>query len=74
MTMGDPGIRKSFQKVIWNIDPTGALSSSFLLEYDFSDDEVEFSGDETDVSEYETDDEETDDDEVNDVDYEYNEA
>jgi len=40
MTMGDPGIRKSFQKVIWNIDPTGALSSSFLLEYDFSDDEV----------------------------------
>jgi len=38
--MGDPGIRKSFQKVIWNIDPTGALSSSFLLEYDFSDDEV----------------------------------
>ena len=40
MTMGDPGIRKSFQKVIWNINPTGTLSSSFLLEYDFSDDEV----------------------------------
>ena len=40
MTMGDPGIRKNMQKVIWNINPTGTLSSSFLLEYDFSDDEV----------------------------------
>jgi len=40
MTMGDPGIRKSMQKVIWNIDPGGTLASSFLLEYDFSDDEV----------------------------------
>ena len=40
MTMGDPGIRKNMQKVIWNIDPGGTLSSSFLLEYDFSDDEV----------------------------------
>ena len=40
MTMGDPGIRKNMQKVIWNINPTGTSSSSFLLEYDFSDDEV----------------------------------
>jgi len=40
MTMGDPGIRKNMQKVIWNINPIGTLSSSFLLEYDFSDDEV----------------------------------
>ena len=37
MTMGDPGIRKNMQKVIWNINPTGTLASSFLLEYDFSD-------------------------------------
>ena len=40
MTMGDPGIRKNMQKVIWNINPTGTLSSSFLLEYDFSDTNV----------------------------------
>jgi len=40
MTMGDPGIRKNFQRVIWNINPEGTLSSSFLLEYDFSDDTV----------------------------------
>jgi hypothetical protein len=40
MTMGDPGIRKNMQKVIWNIKPDGALSSSFLLEYDFFDDAI----------------------------------
>ena len=40
MTMGDPGIRKNFQRVIWNINPEGTISSSFLLEYDFSDDTV----------------------------------
>ena len=28
------------QKVIWNIKPDGALSSSFLLEYDFFDDAI----------------------------------
>ncbi len=40
MTMGDPGIRKNLQRVIWNINPEGTISSSFLLEYDFSDDAV----------------------------------
>ena len=40
MTMGDPGLRKSFQRVLWNIDPTGTIASSFLLIYDFGDDEV----------------------------------
>ena len=40
MTMGDPGLRKNFQRVLWNVNPTGTLSSSFLLEYDFSDDAV----------------------------------
>ena len=40
MTMGDPGLRKNFQRVLWNIDPSGTIASSFLLIYDFGDDEV----------------------------------
>ena len=40
MTMGDPGIRKNFQRILWNYDPNGAVGSTFDLEYDFNDDEV----------------------------------
>jgi len=40
MTMGDPGIRKSFQRILWNYEPNGTVSSTFNLEYDFNDDEV----------------------------------
>jgi len=38
--MGDPGIRKSFQRILWNYEPNGTVSSTFNLEYDFNDDEV----------------------------------
>jgi hypothetical protein len=40
MTMGDPGIRKNFQRILWNYDPNGTVGSTFDLEYDFNDDEV----------------------------------
>jgi len=40
MTMGDPGLRKSMQRVIWNIDNDGDISSTFKLIYDFASTEV----------------------------------
>jgi len=35
MTMGDPGIRKSMQRVIWNYKNDGNVDANFKLRYDF---------------------------------------
>ena len=35
MTMGDPGIRKSMQRVIWNYSNEGNVSTNFKVRYDF---------------------------------------
>jgi hypothetical protein len=35
MTMGDPGIRKSLQRVIWNYQNEGNVSATFKVRYDF---------------------------------------
>ena len=33
--MGDPGIRKSMQRVIWNYENEGNVDTNFKLRYDF---------------------------------------
>ena len=35
LTMGDPGIRKNMQRVIWNYENEGNVDSNFKLRYDF---------------------------------------
>jgi len=35
ITMGDPGIRKSMQRVIWNYENEGNVDTNFKLRYDF---------------------------------------
>ena len=35
MTMGDPGIRKSMQRVIWNYENEGDVNTNFKVRYDF---------------------------------------
>jgi hypothetical protein len=35
-TMGDAGIRKLMQRIIWNYDNEGAVDSKFRIRYDFS--------------------------------------
>ena len=40
MTMGDPGIRKSMQRVIWNYSNEGNVSTNFKVRYDFDSPEV----------------------------------
>ena len=35
MTMGDPGIRKNMQRVIWNYENEGNVSANFKVRYDF---------------------------------------
>ena len=35
-TMGDAGIRKLMQRIIWNYDNDGAVNSKFRIRYDFS--------------------------------------
>ena len=35
MTMGDPGIRKSMQRVIWNYENDGNVTANFKVRYDF---------------------------------------
>jgi hypothetical protein len=40
MTMGDPGIRKNMQRVIWNYENEGDVNSSFKLRYDFDSPDV----------------------------------
>ena len=34
--MGDPGVRKLMQRIIWNYDNEGAVSSKFRIRYDFN--------------------------------------
>jgi len=38
--MGDPGIRKNMQRVIWNYENEGDVNSSFKLRYDFDSPDV----------------------------------
>tara|TARA_R100001480_G_scaffold40742_2_gene53444 strand:- start:1271 stop:2803 length:1533 start_codon:yes stop_codon:yes gene_type:complete len=38
--MGDPGIRKLMQRIIWNYDNEGAVSSKFRIRYDFNSSDV----------------------------------
>ena len=40
MTMGDPGIRKSMQRVIWNYENEGDVSANFKVRYDFDSPQV----------------------------------
>ena len=40
MTMGDPGIRKSMQRVIWNYANEGNVDSNFKVRYDFDSPQV----------------------------------
>ena len=40
MTMGDPGIRKSMQRVIWDYSNEGNVSTNFKVRYDFDSPEV----------------------------------
>lgn len=40
MTMGDPGIRKSMQRVIWNYENEGNVDSNFKVRYDFDSPQV----------------------------------
>ena len=40
MTMGDPGIRKSMQRVIWNYENDGDVSANFKVRYDFDSPQV----------------------------------
>ena len=35
VTMGDPGIRKNMQRVIWNYENEGNVSTNFKVRYDF---------------------------------------
>jgi len=35
MTMGDPGIRKNMQRVIWNYENEGDVNTNFKVRYDF---------------------------------------
>ena len=35
-TMGDAGIRKMMQRIIWNYDNEGAVNSNFRIRYDFN--------------------------------------
>lgn len=35
MTMGDPGIRKNMQRVIWNYENEGTVNTNFKVRYDF---------------------------------------
>ncbi len=39
-TMGDAGIRKMMQRIIWNYDNEGAVNSNFRIRYDFNSNET----------------------------------
>lgn len=39
-TMGDAGIRKMMQRIIWNYDNEGAVDADFRIRYDFSSSQV----------------------------------
>lgn len=39
-TMGDPGIRKMMQRIIWNYDNEGEVESNFRIRYDFNSSEI----------------------------------
>ena len=39
-TMGDAGIRKMMQRIIWNYDNEGAVDSKFRIRYDFNSSDV----------------------------------
>ena len=39
-TMGDAGIRKMMQRIIWNYDNEGAVDSNFRIRYDFNSSET----------------------------------
>jgi len=39
-TMGDAGIRKMMQRIIWNYDNEGAVNSNFRIRYDFNSSET----------------------------------
>jgi hypothetical protein len=39
-TMGDAGIRKLMQRIIWNYDNDGAVNSKFRIRYDFNSSDV----------------------------------
>ena len=39
-TMGDAGIRKLMQRIIWNYDNDGAVDSKFRIRYDFNSSDV----------------------------------
>ena len=39
-TMGDAGIRKMMQRIIWNYDNEGTVSSTFRIRYDFNSSET----------------------------------
>ena len=34
--MGDAGIRKNMQRIVWNYDNEGAVNSTFRMRYDFN--------------------------------------
>lgn len=40
MTMGDPGIRKNMQRVIWNYENEGDVNTNFKVRYDFDSPQV----------------------------------
>jgi len=40
LTMGDPGILKQMQRIIWNYDNESSVNSTFRIRYDFNSSEV----------------------------------